>query len=258
MSPYGYDYALTPSRSRGWRSGFTSILTVGTIAAISAVSGAVVALDLLGPADSSRLAISHAPPATLRVVGSVTPAAPQTASTRTTASVVVAPPKAAASTPSAAPARPNSAAAIASAPQAAPAAVPAAPTASVEATKVPQAYAQVSERELTFTHGYARRRAVQAAANGASGAKTEVARVVSQSQLGHTAAKAKPKTVARRNAPQDPRRVADAREQGNPFRRFDPPDRFDFGRHQALAYGEPRVTRPAPPPPTRQGFGGFF
>src|ERR1051325_350289 len=49
MSRYRYDYSLTPGRPKGWRSLFRNVLVIGAIAAISAVSGGVVVLDLLGP-----------------------------------------------------------------------------------------------------------------------------------------------------------------------------------------------------------------
>ena len=50
MSRYGYDYSLAPSPSTGWRSRFATVMTVGAIVAISAISGAAVALNLLAPA----------------------------------------------------------------------------------------------------------------------------------------------------------------------------------------------------------------
>jgi hypothetical protein len=107
----------------------------------------------------------------------------------------------------------------------------------------------VAESELTFTRGYARRHAIQAAANSPT---TDVARVETNGQFGR-AAKVKPKAIARANAPQDQRRVA---EEGGPFSRFEQPERFDFSRHQALAFGDPRDPR-ADRRPARQG-GGLF
>ena len=89
-----------------------------------------------------------------------------------------------------------------------------------------------------------------------------------QGQFGRAATKAKPKAVARANAPQDQRRVAEAREEGGPFSRFDQPERFDFARHQALAFGDPRDPRANRRPPPQGGglfgnspsgfFGGLF
>jgi hypothetical protein len=144
-----------------------------------------------------------------------------------------------------------------------PAAAPA-PQPTPVAAIAPPPTTHVSESELTFTRGYARRRAIQAAVDASGpksdGPQTAVARVETDGQLGR-AAKAKPKAVARANAPQDPRRVA---EEGGPFSRFDRPDKFDFGRHQALAFGDARDPHANRRPPPQQGGlfgnspGGFF
>jgi hypothetical protein len=251
MSRYGYDYSLAPSASSGWRSRFTTVMTVGAIAAISAISGAAVALNLLAPAgttaDRPVAVVTYVMPASVPVARTAAPAAPQPAITTAT----IAP-----SRVPAAVVRPASPPAAAPAPQPAPA------VAAVEALPA----THVSESELTFTHGYARRRAIQAAVD-ASGPKSDgpqaaVAGLETQGQLGR-AAKAKPKAVARATAPQDPRRVADAREEGGPFSRFDRPDKFDFGRHQALAFGDPRDPHANRRPPPQGGpfgnsTGGFF
>jgi hypothetical protein len=250
MSRYGYDYSLAPSRSVGWRSRLATVMSVGAIVAISAVSGAAVALNLLGPAgttpDRPLTVAAPARPVSAPVAPTVTPAPPQPANARPVVAQPQVPPVGV---------RPASAPAAAAAPQPAPAAA-------VEALPA----AQVPERELTFTQGYARRRAIQAAADAASGIKTEVARAESQSQLGR-AAKAKPRAIANANPPQDQRRVAEAREEGGLFSRFDQPQRFDFARHQALAFGESRDPRADRRPPPRGGlfgnspsgfFGGLF
>src|SRR5437588_10792277 len=42
MSRYGYDFSPTP-RPKGWRVAVRNVLLIGTIAAISAISGGVVA-----------------------------------------------------------------------------------------------------------------------------------------------------------------------------------------------------------------------
>jgi hypothetical protein len=75
----------------------------------------------------------------------------------------------------------------------------------------------------------------------------------------------KPKAVARATTPQDQRRVA---EEGGPFSRFEQPEKFDFSRHQALAFGESRDQRAIRRPPPQGGglfgnspsgfFGGLF
>ena len=182
MSRYGYDYSLTPSGTSGWRSVLTNVLTVGTIVAVSAISGAVVALELLGPptsvASAPAITASNVPPAPARAARVVTPRMSQQVSAQANAGAAVEQPQtpAAAAQPAAAPA---------------PQAAPAAPVASAD----DQAAAHVSESELTFTSGYARRRALQAAA--ASSANIEVARAEAQTQMGRAATTAKPKVVAR-------------------------------------------------------------
>src|SRR5262249_39706562 len=108
------------------------------------------------------------------------------------------------------------------------------------------ATAKVAESELTFSKGYARRRAVQEAANKAAGTKVAVAHVEAQTQIGRAATaataaiKPRPRTIARANT-QDQRRVADAREERGFFGRFDQPDRYE--RHQAMAFGDQREPR---------------
>jgi hypothetical protein len=256
MSPYGYDYSLAPSASTGWRSRFATVMTVGAIVAISAISGAAVALNLLGPAgttpDRPATVAAHAPAASARAAPTMTPSAPQPANVRVAVAHAQVSPAAIRPTspPAAAPTQPapQSASAVA--------AVEAAPT------------AHVAESELTFTHGYARRRAIQAAAEASSASpKTALARVETQGQLGRAASR-KPKAVARAIVPQEQRRVADAREATGPFSRFEQPERFDFARHQALAFGESRDPRAIRRPPPHGGglfgnspsgfFGGLF
>jgi hypothetical protein len=252
MSPYGYDYALTRSAPTGWRSRFASVMTVSAIVAISAVSGAAVAVNLLGsaatPADRPAIFAMHAPAASPPGAAQTVTSAAQPAK----ATVAVAPSQV-----------PPAAIQSASPPAAAPAPQPKPAVAAVEAPPP----AHVLESELTFSRGYARRRAIQAATDAASALTstsptTEVARVEAQGQFGRAARK--PKAVAHTNTPQDQRRVAEAREEGGPFSRLEQSDKFDFGRHQALAFGEqrdPRLNR-RPPPHSGGLFGnspsGFF
>lgn len=262
MSPYGYDYSLAPSASTGWRARFATVMTVGAIVAISAVSGAAVALSLLGPASTTAdrpvTVVTHARPASVPVAQTVTPATPQPANATATVAQSQAP---------AAAVRPMAPPAAAPAPQSAPQPAPAV----AAAVEVPPT-AHVAERDLTFTQGYARRRAIQAAADAAPGVtsespKTEVARVETHGQLGRAAIR-KPKAIARANTPQDQRRLAEAREEGGPFSsRFDQPQKFDFARHQALAFGESRDPRANRRPAPQGGlfgnspsgfFGGLF
>ncbi len=285
MSRHGYDYSFTPSRRTGWRSAFRNVLIVSTVAAASAISGGVVALDLLG-SGSDRAAVVT-PPVSLHVARAVTPnpsqpasgPAAQPVSKPTNADAAAEKPQAIAATATVAPVQPS----ITSAPHPAPpqpapmaqaAQAPAAPVAPVAPPKAAEVAALASARvsapvpesELTFTKGYARRRAVQEAATASSRQKTDVARLESKNQFGRPATKTKPKTtLARQNAPQDQRRVAEARAEGGVFSRFDQPDRADFARHQALAFGDPRDSRATRrPPPQQQGgsfgnsLGGFF
>ena len=239
MSRFGNDYPLAPGRSTGWRSVFKSALAVGMIVAVSAISGAVVSLDLLGSASQSderaAVAATKAPLTPVLTARTVTPIFAQPVSLPAPAAAV------------AQPATPAATASAATSAQ--PAAPQAAPAPSVASAEEP-ATAQVPESQLTFTNGYARRRAMQAAATS-GGAKIEVARAESESQI-RRVAKAKPRTVARQ---QDQRHVADARGENGPFARFDAPNRSDSAHR--LAYGDqrdPRANRRS------QGglFGGFF
>jgi hypothetical protein len=252
MSPYGYDYSLAPGASKGWHSRFATVMTVGAIVAISAISGAAVALNLLAPASTTAdrpvTVATHAGPASVPVVQTVTTAAPQAANAQVAVAQAQVP---------AADVRPTSPPPAAPASQSAPQPAPA-----VTAIETPPT-AHVAESELTFARGYARRHAIQAAVAAPPGVtsespRTEVTAVETQAQLGRTATR-KPKAIARANSLQDQRRLAEER---GPFARFDRPEKFDFARHQALAFGEsrdPRANRrPAPQGMFGSSPGGFF
>src|SRR6185437_16399724 len=116
-------------------------------------------------------------------------------------------------------------------PPAAPAVQPA-PVAAQQPAPAP-----IADSELTFARGYAQRQAV---ANGTAAAPHGKILVASQTHLGRTALKAKPRTYARNNANNPDRRRTEAYGM---FQRFDRPDQFDFARHQALAFGEQRAAR---------------
>jgi hypothetical protein len=246
MSRHGFEYSISPSRPAGWRSFLANFLMVITVAAVSAISGAVVALELLGPDKPGVRATARIAPAPMRVAQ---PSAPATAAPavielpRVLATIVQPVPQAVAAPapqPAVAPAPQQVAA---PAPPAAPA--PTAAPAQAVALADAHAVAQVPESELTFTHGYARRRAVQDAANAASG---QVARVESETQFGREAVKVRPRTVARVDS-----RAADAR---GLFWRFDQPARYDSSRH--LAYGDPRTNQNRRSQGGPFGSGGFF
>ncbi len=64
MSRYGYEYSLTPSRPTGWRNALSNVLMVGTIVAVSAISGAVGSVELMGPSTSA----ANAPTVTAKTV----------------------------------------------------------------------------------------------------------------------------------------------------------------------------------------------
>jgi hypothetical protein len=258
MSRYGYDYSLTPARPTGWRSVLTSVMTVATIVAVSAISGAVVTLDLLAPpsrpAETAPViaAVNVAPaPAAPRAARVVTPRVPDEATVRAVA----------ANTATATIRDQQPAAAAAAQPATTPQSAPVAPIVTAdENISTP-----VSESALTFASGYALRRAVQAAATAPPTTSEQVARVEAETQFGRAANKVKPKTFARANGAPD-RRTADARGDGGVFDRFDRNDKFDFERHQALAFGDQRASRRSAP--AQQGglfsnspgglFGGLF
>jgi hypothetical protein len=260
MSRYAYDYSLTPARPTGWRSVFTSVMTVATIVAVSAISGAVVTLDLLAPPSrpaetASAIAavnVAQTPaPAPMRAARVVTPRLPDEANVSAVA----------ANTATAAIRDQQPAVAAAAQPATTPQSAPVAPIVTAdENISTP-----VSESALTFASGYALRRAVQAAATAPPTTSEQVARVEAETQFGRAANKVKPKTFARANGAPD-RRTADARGDGGVFDRFDRNDKFDFERHQALAFGDQRASRRSAPP--QQGglfsnspgglFGGLF
>jgi hypothetical protein len=257
MSRYANDYSLTPARPTGWRPVLTSAVTIATIVAVSAISGAVVTLDLLAPpsrhaetaAASAAVTVAQAPAPT-RAARVVTPRLPEEAARAVGAN-----------------ANQDQQPAVAAVPQPAAPAAPApqpAPVAPVVAADEGIS-APASESELTFASGYALRRAVQEAATAPPSASAQVARVEAESQFGRAAVKVKPKTYARTNGAQD-RRTADARGDGM-FDRFDRNDKFNFERHQALAFGEQRANRRSAPPQQQGGlfgsspgglFGGLF
>ena len=243
MSRYAYDYSLSPARPTGWRGTLAGMTVVGTVIAVSAVSGALVTLQLFGaptPAVVTPRLVAAAP---------VAPAS-QLVATRVGALAAKATPAPIARNHVAPPATVAAAPSTPAAPHAAPPVAAPASTASVAAVAQP-APAPIAESELTFAKGYALRRAV---ANGAVMRHGKVL-VAAQGQLGRGAVKPKPRVhVARNNAGTADRRRADAYGM---FQRFDRPDQFDFNRHQALAYGEQRSARRRSEPPPRQS-GGFF
>jgi hypothetical protein len=245
MSRYAYDYSLSPARPTGWRATFASITVVGTVMAISAISGALVTLQLFAsPAQDAprpRVAAGFSVvPAPQPVAPDVVALAVQTASVpapAVAASEHVAPPVTTAAVPAAQPVP---------LPPVATAAIQPAPVAAQPAP------APIADSELTFAKGYAQRQAV---ANGTTAARQAKILVAAKTQLGRAALRAKPKTYARNNA--DRRRIETARGDAyGMFQRFERPDQFEFARHQTLAFGEQRTTRRRNDAPRQSGPGG--
>lgn len=244
MSGYAYDYSLTPARS-GWRSVLTGFLTIVAVVAVSTISGAVVTLELIAPSPqraAGNRAIDTQVTASVPQQTVSQQAAPTVAASKV-ASRVAAPrtvPSADVATPvqsqqAQAPVQPAAPASTTVAANTAP--VSAAPAVSPPiAPGAAMAYAQatVADSELTFSKGYARRRATQQGAAAAKAGNARLADVgVAAGQVGRTnvkVAKIKPRiqAVVAQDPRLDPRRP-DAAWSAN---------RFDFDRHQALAFGD--------------------
>jgi hypothetical protein len=253
MSRYAYDYSLTPARATGWRAALTSMTVVGTVMAVSAISGAFVTVQLFA---------APAQPRVVRQVAALVPPAPQLTAPHAVsfaARYQVAPQ---ATNHAAAPPMTVAAAPATKAPP--PAAPPAQPAPVVALAEQP-APAAVADSELTFAKGYAQRRAIAAGAVAHHGKIL----IAGQTQLGRAAVKPKPKVYARNTAPTSTtdRRAETARSDAyGMFQRFERPDQFDFSRHQALAFGDQRaVRRRTDAPPARPSgnspngmFGGLF
>ena len=242
MSGYGYDYSLTPARS-GWRSVLTGFLTIVAVVAVSTISGAVVTLELIAPSPQ-RAAHNRAndtqvtasvPQQTVSQQAGPAVAAPKVASHVAAPRTV---PSADAATPlqsqqAQAPVQPAAPASTTVAANAAPvSAVPAASSPIAPGAAMAYAQATVADSELTFSKGYARRRATQQSVTAAVAGNARLADV-GASRFGRDNVKVKiykPRTqaVAAQDPRQDPRRP-DATWSAN---------RFDFDRHQALAFGD--------------------
>jgi hypothetical protein len=275
MPRYAYDYSLSPARATGLRGALAGITVVGTVIAVSAISGALVTLHLFGAQSTA----GGAPRATAAMPAPIAPrpAAAQSALAITkAANAPVAANAGAANAPAAASApiaaknhvespATTAAVTVAAATPPAPATEPARP-APVAAAAQPSP-APIAESDLTFAKGYAQRRAI---ANGAVVRHGKVL-VGAKTQLGRAAAvKAKPKVYARNNArttsSHDRRGAAAVHSDAfGMFQRFERADQLDFNRHQALAFGEQRAAarrrNEAPARPSGPGnapSGGFF
>lgn len=239
MSSYPHGYTLSPARPSGWGSVFAGVVTVIAVVAVSATSGALVMAELVGKRpdaapQSSASAMSAIEIPTVRQAAApgATPAQPAKARPAEDKRVAALPTPAPAPKPVAAPAKPVVAAAapapaakpaVAAAPQAAPAAP--APAQQV-ATAVP-------ESELTFTKGYAQRRAAQTAAE--QPAPQPTAHAAADHQFGRPAVTQRKPSYAR---VQEQRRYA-ARESREQYRdQWRNRDHYDYRRDRAMAYGD--------------------
>ncbi len=169
-----------------------------------------------------------APEAVAKSGATTSTATPRAASTETVASIQgqPAPSRAPAQSPAqtAATSAANTASPTNAAQPAPPASQPAAPT-----TAVAPAQPEIADSELTFAKGYARRQAAKQAATKIAAGKNRLADVgaaVNDVRTSVKVARAKPRqqTVERQDA-----RRPDAYWSAN---------RYDFDRHQALAFGE--------------------
>jgi hypothetical protein len=276
MSGYAYDYSLSPARPAGWHSALTTGVAIIAVVAVSTISGAVVTLELIAspnPRADSPLVATVAPPASQNPIknpakspttGSATasPIKSAAASVRAIAPPRVAAPRETASVAVPAPAQKQAAAQIVAQNQSQVQSEPPLTVASVPAdapptvvpipqaapTRLPAASADspVPDRDLTFAKGYAQRQAAQKAA--AQDAKVG-AKVATLNQFGRAAVSPpKPRVVAHVDPRLDPRRT---REEGFWS------DRFDFERHQALAFGDPRQSQSRRAPRAAGPFGTF-
>jgi hypothetical protein len=255
MSRYAYDYSLSPARPTGWRGTLTSMTVVGTVMAVSAISGALVTLQLFAsPAQDA--AVPRRVAAAFSVASVPQPVAPQIVAL---AAKVASVPAVAATNHVAPPVT------TAAAPTAQRASPPPPAGAVLQPAPVAAQPAPIADSELTFAKGYVQRQAV---ANGTATVRHGKVLVAAQTQLGRAATKAKPRTYAARNNASNPdrRRIETARGDAyGMLQRFERPDQFDFARHQALAFGEQRSARrhtPAPRQPYGNSpnglFGGLF
>jgi hypothetical protein len=265
MSRYANDYLLAPARPSGWRRVFASVVAVTAIAAVSAISGGVVALELLAPdaRDSAAPVLAAAAPASVmaqasarasgvRRVDAPTLHATPVARASDNPSTVTALADVTPVTPA-----PADAAPVAAAQPAPPATVTAAAP-SAAALPSDDVAATASASELTFAKGYALRRAAHEAA-ARQGAKQNDKVAGLDDTAGRKAQAGRPalKRVARPS-------VAVAQNSGTPEeRRYPAFERFQGpAHHEALAFGDTSAPRPVkrgnPAPGNSGPLGGLF
>ena len=247
MSRYAYGYSVAPARPTGWRSAVGNFIGMTAVVLLSAISGVVVAYELIGgdarfsSAPASSAAVASAP-ARVQAPVQAPVKSPAKASAQAGAASSVQPaPAIAAASENQKPVQRAEVPVVATvtAPQAA-APAPIAPVAQNEDAAIPAS-------DLTFAKGYALRRAArqaaaaQAASPKAGAAQTAMANskvaaasyepgAAVEKQFGRPAVVAKRKPNALAQYPRN--------ERYGMFERFDGP------RHQAMAFGDSSPQRP--------------
>ena len=247
MSRYAYGYSVAPARPTGWRSAVGNFIGMTAVVLLSAISGVVVAYELIGgdarfsSAPASSAAVASAP-ARVQAPVQAPVKSPAKASAQAGAASSVQPvPAIAAASENQKPVQRAEVPVVATvtAPQAA-APAPIAPVAQNEDAAIPAS-------DLTFAKGYALRRAArQAAAAQAASPKAGAAQTATanskvaaasdepgaavEKQFGRPAVVAKRKPNAMAQYPRN--------ERYGMFERFDGP------RHQAMAFGDSSPQRP--------------
>jgi hypothetical protein len=247
MSRYAYGYSVAPARPTGWRSALGNFIGMTAVVLLSAISGVVVAYELIGgdarfsSAPASSAAVASAP-ARVQAPVQAPVKSPAKASAQAGAASSVQPaPAIAAASENQKPVQRAEVPVVATvtAPQAA-APAPIAPVAQNEDAAIPAS-------DLTFAKGYALRRAArQAAAAQAASPKAGAAQTATanskvaaasdepgaavEKQFGRPAVVAKRKPNAMAQYPRN--------ERYGMFERFDGP------RHQAMAFGDSSPQRP--------------
>jgi len=246
MSAYPHGYTLSPARPSGWGSVFAGVVTVIAVVAVSAMSGALVMAELVGSRPDAAPSPSTSAMSAIEIPSvrqAAAPAAMPAAQTKTRPAedkrVAALPTPAPAPKPVAAPA-PAPKPVVAAAPQPAPAAPTQAPTVAQAAPAAPaptvaQAANAVPDSELTFSKGYAQRRAAQTAAEQSTPQPT--AHAATDHQFGRPAVTQRKPTYARA---QEQRRYAvrDSREAREYRDQWRDHDRYDYRRDRAMAYGD--------------------
>jgi len=246
MSAYPHGYSLSPARPSGRGSVFAGVLTVIAVVAVSAMSGALVMAELVGSRPDAAPSPSTSAMSAIEIPSvrqAAAPAAMPAAQTKTRPAedkrVAALPTPAPAPKPVAAPA-PAPKPVVAAAPQPAPAAPTQAPTVAQAAPAAPaptvaQAANAVPDSELTFSKGYAQRRAAQTAAEQSTPQPT--AHAATDHQFGRPAVTQRKPTYARA---QEQRRYAvrDSREAREYRDQWRDHDRYDYRRDRAMAYGD--------------------